>query len=369
MTQLRIQSVLKCFLVSVLMALSIGWIALVNQPTQAQDFDRSAMLESLISDTILPLHQTLLEEAMALETAGKAFDDNPNNETLAAFQQAWRDTSTAYEQVEVYRFRRVMFLMTQIDSSPPNISIIETYIADSVPIDATLAASLGSVLKGLPALEYLIFDEDALMQLTESNTRRNYAVALTGDIKRVATELLEEWTLEAGGYGDRFLSADGEPNSVRSSLSMLSNEMIAQLETIVQFRLGVPLGYDNRRVPQPASVEAPYSETSIEKVIANLEGFGMAFNGVGDGDSLAGYLDFLGATYDGQRMSELINEQLQVTVDALNQIEQPLSITVIEDNETVTNAYNEANQLLRLFKTDVASQLGITVTFGDNDGD
>ncbi|MEO0560655.1 MAG: imelysin family protein, partial [Chloroflexota bacterium] len=156
--------------------------------TQAQGFDREAMLEGLVNETILPLHETLAAEAAELEVAGVAFQTDPNAETLAVFQGAWKDTSIAFEHLQVYRFQRVMPYMTQLDSSPPNIPFIEGYIELEEPgtINAEFVEFLGSSSKGLPALEYFIFGEGALASLSEVQNRRDYAAALAADIRRVA---------------------------------------------------------------------------------------------------------------------------------------------------------------------------------------
>lgn len=355
-----------------LIALVVGgglWSATTS--TQAQGFDRQAMLEGLVTETILPLHETLAVEATELETAGVAFQADPNSETLAAFQRAWEDTSIAFERLQVYRFQRVMPYMTQLDSNPPNIAFIEGYIdlEDPGTIDTTFVEFLGSSSKGLPALEYFIFGDDALASLIEVQNRRDYAAALAADIRRVVDELVVEWTPIASGYGDRFISADGEPNSVRSSVSMLTNEMIAELEDVARFWLGGPLGYHDGGEPQPDLVEAPYSGTSTAKLIANLEGIEMALNGAGNAPSLADYLDFLGAEMNGEPMSAVLNTQIETTIAALEAIDAPLQVAVVEDTAAVEAAYDEAVTLLRLVKTDAAAQLGITVTFSDNDGD
>ncbi|MEM6528947.1 MAG: imelysin family protein, partial [Chloroflexota bacterium] len=279
--------------------------------------------------------------------------------------------SIAFERLQVYRFQRVMPYMTQLDSSPPNIPFIEGYIDLETPgtINAEFIEFLGSSSKGLPALEYFIFGDDVLASLTEVQNRRDYAAGLAADIRRVADELVVEWTPQNSGYGDRFINADGEANSVRSSVSMVTNEMIAELEDVARFWLGGPLGYRDGGEPQPDLVEAPYSGTSTAKLIANLEGFQMALNGTGEAPSMADYLDFLGAELDGEPLSDVLNAQIDTTIAALQAIESPLHIAVVEDTVTVEAAYDEAVTLLRLVKTDTASQLGITVTFTDNDGD
>lgn len=359
------------FSLLVILFLVLGGVQLIQLPAQAQGFDRRAMLEGLVSETILPLHQVLAEKAEILEATGLVFQADPTDETFTAFQEAWHETSIAFEHVQVYRFQRVMPYMTQIDSNPPNIPFIEGYIEIEPigTIDTVFVQNLGSSSKGLPALEYFIFADDALTQLTESQNRLDYTVGLAVDVKRVADELVIEWTPDTGGFADRFIDADGEVSSVRSSVSMLSNEMIAELEDIARFWLGGPLGFRDGGEPQPDLVEAPFSDASVEKLVANVEGFQMAFNGLGDAPSLADYLDFLGAEYNGMPMSEAINIQAETVIAALEAIEQPLQIAVSEDTETVQIAYHEAVTLLQLIKTDMANQLGITVTFSDNDGD
>ncbi len=346
-------------------------VGLNRTPAQVQSFDRRAMLDALVTETILPLHQTLAQEAATLETAGATFQGNPTAENLVAFQAAWQATSIAYEHVQLYSFQRVMPYMTQLDSAPPNIPFIEGYVDLEEPgtIDAAFVEFLGSSSKGLPALEYFIFAEGALTSLTEVQNRRDYAAALAVDVRRVADLLVDEWTPGNDGYGDRFLSADDEPANVRGSVSMLTNEMIAELEDVARFWLGGPLGYRDGGEPMPELVEAPYSSTSVAKLIANVESFQVALNGSGDAPALADYLDFLGAELDGEPLSDVLNAQATTVIEALEAIEGPLSVAVVEDTDTVQAAYDEAVTLLRLVKTDAANQLGITVTFSDNDGD
>ena len=363
---MRHTATIKRLMVCLLLVIASGSLA------QAQSFDRGAMLDDLVRETILPLHETLAQEAATLDNAAQTFYNNPSEDTLSDFRDAWKATSIAFEQVEVYGFRRVMLYVTQLDREP-NISFIENTIDEQEPgtMIERFAQNLGSAVKGLPALEYLIFSENALETLTETAKRREYAAALASDIHRVSDELVEVWTADNAGYADRFIRADDEPSSVRSAVSLLANELIAKTETIAQMQLGLPLGYQHGGAVQPEAVEAPYSQTSLAKIRANLEGIRIAFNGLEPDDtlSLADYLDFLGAEYDGKLMSDVINAQIDTAIEAVNSIEQPLQEALVNDPEGVERAYSVVVDLLRLIKVDMANQLGITVTFSDNDGD
>ncbi|MEO1165278.1 MAG: imelysin family protein [Chloroflexota bacterium] len=341
-------------------------------PTQAQtSFDRVAMIEGIVTETVLPLHRTFAEEALALEAVAIIFEADPTEENLVALRQMYINTVIAFERTSPFHFQRLMPYVTQIERHPPNIEFVETYIAsvEPDPIDLELAARFGSAQKGLPVLDYLLFADDALTRLTDSATRRQYVSILTTDIRQIADTLVDEWTLGADGYGDQFIAADDDPSSVRSAVSILSNEIIVVVEFVPRIWLGIPLGHRHGGEPQPELVEAPYSHTSVMRLIANLEAVQMTINGTGDSPSFADYLDFLGAEHNGEPMSQAINAQIDATIADLSTIEEPLAIAVVDDTDGVTAVFDTSLALLRLVKTDMAHELGITVTFNSNDGD
>lgn len=68
-------------------------------------------------------------------------------------------------------------------------------------------------------------------------------------------------------------------------------------------------------------------------------------------------------------LSAEVDEQFERTIAALEAIDQPLAVAVIEEPATVEAAYTEAKALVVLLKADMANHLGITITFSDNDGD
>ncbi|MEL6308215.1 MAG: imelysin family protein [Chloroflexota bacterium] len=363
-------SYLSRFFVFCLLAFFISIPSIV--PTQAQDtFDRVAMLEGLVSETILPLHQTFAEEAIILEASAITFQADPTEENLTTLRDAYITTALAFEHISVYRFRRVMIWITQIERYPSNLSFVEATLTETDAEDITpaFASSLGSAEKGLPVIDYLLFADDAFDLLVASDVRRAYTTALATDVRVIADILVEEWTPEEGGYGDQFIDADGEASSVRSAISMLANEIIGSLEVTTADFVGAPLGYGSGGTPIPEMAKAPYSETSSARLVAYLEGIRFAFNGMGETPSLATYLDFLGADYEDELMSVAINTQIDTIIDNLNLLEQPLQVAVVDDTEMVVTIYDNFVVLLRLVKTDMANQLGITVTFSDNDGD
>ncbi|MEL7434639.1 MAG: hypothetical protein AAFN11_11895, partial [Chloroflexota bacterium] len=91
-------------------------------PTQAQaSFDRVAMIEGVVTETVLPLHMTFAEEALALEAVAIIFEADPTEENLVALRQMYINTVIAFERTSPFHFQRLMPYVTQIERHPPTI--------------------------------------------------------------------------------------------------------------------------------------------------------------------------------------------------------------------------------------------------------
>lgn len=339
--------------------------------THAQTFDRQAMVTGWLTETILPLHEAFAAEAADLEAAALAFDADPTEVTLTAFREAWVEAVIAYERIQPFSLQRVMPLLSQLDSSPANVQSIEQAISFQAEgtIDAAFVESLGSSSKGFAALEYLIFARP-LPPLAAVQNRRDYAVSIAADIRRIADELVVQWTPGTDGYyGDRFIVDEFELSNVRGMVSMVVNELISNIENIGKFHVGDPAGYRSGGAPQLQLIESPYSETSIQRLRANMETVREIIYGHGDAPSLADYMDFIGAELNGERFSEVLAAQIEAVFEALDAIDEPFAQAIVENPDAVLTLYTEMRDLLALTKTDMANQLGITITFGDSDGD
>ncbi|HMR67574.1 MAG TPA: imelysin family protein, partial [Anaerolineae bacterium] len=264
-------------------------------------------------------------------------------------------------------FRFTMPLHTPIKKWPINTSFIEKFITEETdPIDEPFIESIGSTSKGLTAIEYLIFSAppaETVAALTAEPRRLAYLVALTENLARKARELEAVWLPEGDNQAQAFIEADFSGNDVQGSLNMLVNEMIAALETTTNSRLNYPRK-GTYGTPQPEAVESPYAQYSGPLIGANLRGVQQTFNA-----GLAGYLDFLQSDQSDQPLSATINAQFEQAVLAVEAISPSLQVAVADDPATVEQAYNEVRALLVLFKVDLANQMGVTVTFSDNDGD
>lgn len=345
---------------------------------RATSFDRRAMLRDMTTNAILPLHEQFAAEAARLQEAAQAFRATPSAEALDTLQARWRSTAEAWNRVELFEIGpvREARLHNEIEKWPPNEEFIEEFIAGEALLDEAFVAGSGSTSKGLPAIEYLLFDAEGgnariLASLTDgaAGARRvAYLLALTENLRGRADALLALWDKSGENYAQGFIEADTDGDDLQGSVSMMANEMVGLIEGVAQMKLADPLGLKVYGVVQPDHVEAHRSDQGTASLLANLEGFRQAFTGV-DGQGFDDYLDFLGAQHESGPLSAAILAQTDATIAALRAIEGPMEEALTRHPEQVRRAYDEAKALLVLIKVDMTSQLGVTVTFNDNDGD
>lgn len=330
--------------------------------------DRRALLAGMVEQVILPHHRTLVDESALLEQQVQQFADDPTVDTLAAAQAQWRTTAAAWAQVEPFSLRFTMLATGQIKKWPINTKFIEEFIAETATIDEPFIASIGATAKGIGAIEYFLFSptltaDEVVAALVDTPQRLAYLVALTQNLTNAAEELYALWAPEGENGAQRFVDADFSENNVQGSISMLTNELIVLLETMVKTKVEYPL----RGVmadPQPQAVESPYAGDSWPLMAANLRTVQQVFQaGLGD------YLDQMAVTPRTPTLSAAIDAQLEATIAAIEALKLPLEVAVIEDPAPVRAVRDEIKDLLVLLKVDMANQLGITVTFSDNDGD
>jgi predicted lipoprotein len=353
-----------------------------EEPSAFDTFDRQSMLTNLGNNVIIPSFDAFYQKSTALETAITAYTaDVKNEQKLMAAQQAWRDMAYVWKQASVFKQGPIedKFLLSNIDFSTKgvylNTTLLEKAITDGTTIDNAYIESKGSTVKGVHAIEYLLFDKAQLNAnviggYTGINcaNRTAYLKALATNLKNQARLILDGWN---GGYVMTFINADGR--DINSSLGILSNKLIDLIYTIRDERIGAPKGNRNNGIPQPDLAESALSNSSIALAVNELKGLENAFLGrtpAGvDGIGLDDLLDKLGAKSGNDLLSTKINNQFATVYTKLNAIPAPLQTAVINNKAEVQAAYDEIKKLQVLMEVDMINNLGVLLTFSDNDGD
>jgi predicted lipoprotein len=336
-------------------------------------FDKSGMLANYSSNVIIPNIKSAKDALDSFALAYNNFKLNKTTQNLLLARHKFVAAYTDYQKMELFGM------------GPAENEIIyanfNTFPADTLQILSNIAnggynlATVSNLdAKGFPALDYLLFspghtDAEIVNLFVNSPARENYLTDCLVDMQTKAGVILNGWN---GGYQSAFNNSTG--SEIGSSLGVLVNNLNFQIDLMKNAKVGIPLGKKSLGQKLPEKCEAIYtnsiSVSLLKGCLDNIENVyrGRALNG-SDGLGLDDYLDALGAQHNTGSLNEAIKNQFAVTKAKVNMINEPLSVSVMNDEVTVDAAYVEMVKLLVLLKTDMPSVMGIVITYQDGDGD
>ncbi|HVK67580.1 MAG TPA: imelysin family protein [Polyangium sp.] len=348
----------------------------------ADDTAQRAVMHDLAYEVMLPIYDELEKEALPLPPAVAAFCDAPTEATLTAAQAAWRTARVPWKHAEAFRFGPVedLRLGSALDFWPARTDSIESAItAAPEPVSAAHIASLGVSTKGLPALEYLLFDPAGgnaavLASLGGADAavkkRCAYARALAEAIATDATTAQDAWSLEGGAFVDQVAKA-GSGSTLfltgQDGIARVVNLLISGLQAVAENRVSGPLGIVSGLGPDPTLLESRFSDNSIADLLGTLRGVEDIYLGRHGDRSGRGLSELVAAR--SPAIDSSVKKAFTDTMAATSAIPAPLRTAITDNPAAVTKAQDELRVLRRLLSTDVASVLGVAVTLSDNDGD
>lgn len=279
-----------------------------------KSFSRETMLRALTQKVIVPGQVKLAADCRALAGDIEQFNSSPNQEALDRARRNWIAASDAADTLRCFQTGPVAdrefvsdFYFWQVI---PN--RIEGIVKDpSQAIDQALLDNVGATLKGLCAMEYLLFDRRggqpteppdaarALDLLSASPRRREYLVSLARDVANKAGQLAGDWSATGPQSAAEKFAANGQ-----ASVNLLVNQLTQSLENTFQnhlnFALMLPAPIDR----QIHRIKGSRSSSSLQGTIAMLEGvdkFYRGENGLGLRDSVNSLNPALGTRRPGFR--------------------------------------------------------------------
>jgi predicted lipoprotein len=119
--------------------------------------------------------------------------------------------------------------------------------------------------------------------------------------------------------------------------------------------------------PRPDLVESPRSGDTLNGIVADLQGIADVYLGTyegGRGVGIAAQVAPLSAEIDGN-----VRQLLDAAIAAVRAVPEPFADAVVHHRSEALAAYQAVQELRRALTLDVASVLGVKLTFGGNDGD
>ncbi len=305
--------------------------------------DTSRVLETMSTQTIEPALDALDDRADALVAQANAYAQD--SEQRVATGSAWRACRHAWMRLAPFRVGAFSDDETAsaIDFAPASTDAIERAVQAGRMSDGAVE-TLGGNARGFFALEYLLFASDA--PNAQDDAHRVFAAALAKHVARRAHLLRGAWSS----------SRLGAP---RDALGAYVNATMNALEALTDDALGAPLGETGKGRLDPSAILTQRSDNAREDAQAMCEGITLAFHGG------------LGAlvTAKNPALAARVNGELDDAAARLGAIPTPFVNALMHDTNAVRAAWTAVKTVRTTFAVDVASTLGITLTFPRGDAD
>jgi predicted lipoprotein len=340
---------------------------------------RRTFLRDLATVLALPGYRTLDAAAVDLQIAIENLVSTPGGELLVIAQDAWRATRKAWKETEAFRIGPSESLRTsaRIDWPSANTAQIDAEITGGNALSSDYLDTLGAQKVGFQAMEYFLFDPEGgnagavngLLGPTNAR-RRAYLLALAVNVQARTAELRDAWEPTGGNFGADLVNSGIGGSAfptLKEAFDEVINRVIATAEVVEENRLGEPLGVKSGGSPRPELVESPRSGDTINGIVGNLQGIANVYRGTFQGVQATGI-----GTQVAPLSAEIdtdVRALLGAAIAAVQAVPSPLAGAVVNHNAEATAAYEAVQNLRRALTLDVASTLGVKLTFGGNDGD
>ncbi|MDX2127540.1 MAG: imelysin family protein [Chloroherpetonaceae bacterium] len=331
------------------------------------------MLRNFADNYILPAYQDLDRLTQNLDTTTSSFLNSPTSESLVSAQTAWINAYDAWQYAQHFEFGPAETssgtLLQNIGTYPINTTQTEAYISSG---DSSLN-NFNRDTRGFLAIEYLLFGKPGNTELVNSFTgsaganRRAYLRSIVRDLRNRISSTRTQWE---NTYRNEFIINTG--TDVASSTTKLFNSFVASYENLKNFKFGVPLGKRAGQVStEPSRVEAYYSGRSTDFAKSHFTSVVQLWEGTTlSGDAGIGFEEYLSTVTGGEALISSTKAQLEITRTAINALgTSPLQTQISSNFNSVNTVHTELQRMTRYFKSDMASLLGLTITFSSNDGD
>ena len=337
---------------------------------------RQDVLVALTETVIVPQFKSVADEMNNLREALETLCASPSAENLRSAREAWRDARAPWMQSQAMWFGPVMDRRSRslVDWSPVNGERIEATLASR---DAIAAADvrdfLGSTQRGLGAIEYLIFGDDAKIVASLGGPqalRCQYLVAL-GDVVASETDgVLADWTgsdSDSSGYDAYFNGTAPVALLDENAVAELVRTWVFLIRSVTDMGLGQALGVDGG-VPDPDAVPGGLGNNAVANLRNQVLGMQLVYVGGGGGGSASMGLSALVRPLSNDTDTRM-RDGLVHALAAIDLLEGPLLTSIAADPAPAQTTYRRLKELQRVLNTEVVSLLGVTVGFSDSDGD
>ncbi len=326
--------------------------------------DWSRFNHQVVQQHVLPRYAQLDSAATSLSSASNTLCQAPSEQTLQATRDAWHDAMQAWQGIQHVQFGPVQFLMRNfgLEFWPDRKNIgarqLRQALASDQPYDAEFFRQASVSIQGFPALERLLFADNALEQLQQGRSCE-LTQAIAGHVAQMSHAIHQEWQAQA----DSDFSADQEEEWAAEQAVDLMASLVEPIEAVRDSKLLKPMG-DTAQAARPKLLESHRSSSSLANIRSNLAALSELYQGTEPS------VDSLLQQADAADLAQAIRLSFSQLDQALNQIQAPLktALTRPESHAQLTSIAAQLKQLGEQLDTAMGA-LDIQLGFNSRDGD
>ncbi len=339
--------------------------------TEAQALEKITSV--LVDDVILPSYQLMLTQSEALQnTTSEVCEKSGLKEAdLISLQTAWNEANSAWQVARTIKFGPISdtYIYSQIQYMPIEATKLTNDVESILIEGETFADGFPSSkhqLQGLPAFEYIVFnqDEDNAFLLSKNQGQRcAYLNVIANNTVTLMNEVVTQWQ---GEHGEQFRAGTGSYSGHKGAIEKYLTFWFEYLEIINDEKLKATL--DTSLPGNPELLESPFAHVSVKNIKTNITALEQQFNGASE----FGFDDLLGELHDREDVKNEISFHFKAVHSSLDALENVTLADLIatETGRAKLNAVRTSiTELRALMASDFVQVTDLAPGFNTNDGD
>jgi predicted lipoprotein len=322
---------------------------------------RGDVLAGLVDRIVVPDCERVLRDSIALDEAVRALGKAPDAEAIPRARDLLRAAILSWQRAYAFRLGPMIESHALLRATfwPVRASSIEGHIRGTRRIDEKRVAEFGVDVKGLFALEHFLFEGPTAGQGWLADPQRLRVQAM---MRAMSRDVRSHAEVAARALGDGSAFAKQLAASSQEGLSRLVNELLATVETacfarvdrvLAMKRDGTLKAVDVQGAPSGLSAAIPRVWIEVSSALYEHEGRGLAEL----------------VKQSAPDVHPHVQQAFAASRAALAALDAPLEQLVVKHPDRLERAARTLKDLEVVIKADLASALGVTLTFTSRDGD
>ncbi|BFM16189.1 imelysin family protein [Maricurvus nonylphenolicus] len=326
-------------------------------------------MQQVTEQQIIPGYQTFASNTQHLANSLSLYcSENLQQEQFKQAKQQWRNTMDSWQSIQAIQFGPIQEnnLGWELQFWPDKKNLIAKknkglLLEDSELSDERLQKA-SVVVRGLPSLEFLLFDPKAL-SYGDQQRRCDLMQGIAKHLVNVTHKLHQQWQTEHA----QLLMNPGTENPLypedKQAIAVVLDSFLSSVEVIKDRKLGQALGLKARKQHiNPYLLESWRSQHSLENIRHNIS----AVKTLMETGGFSAYLNSQGQ----QALNLKITQSLETVYTDLHKTDKTLFINLGEgEAEQWQAVVKQLGPLIQLLKHDLPAALNIQLGFNNNDGD